>query len=229
MKILTVIFGAILVICGVVCMFSPAETFMATGYWLAILLLVYGIIGIINVIRKFSSPITLFASIPAVIIGAIALFRPGSAQQFDALILYLVAAWFVVRGIVDFVVAIRTRFFTGGWVWRLIFGILEVIVGAYSFAHPQVAAIAIGVLVGIYMIEVGISMIVIAATARNIENVADYVGQAVRDVENKIFPADPKAAAAGGGFADEAAKAADDAAEAVDDVAKAPENDNEEN
>ena len=189
MKVITIILGVILTILGIVCFFSPGETFLATGYFLAILLLVYGIIGIINVIRKFSSPITLFASIPAVIIGAIALFRPGSAGAFDALILYLFAAWFVVEGIVNIVVSIKTRFINRGWVLGLITGIIAVILGAYSFAHPSVSAIAIGVLVGIYLVEAGITLIVIGTTIRNIEDAAERFGKAVRDVESRVFPA----------------------------------------
>ena len=187
MKVLTVILGVILAIFGIACIFSPGETFLATGYCLAILLLVYGIIGIINVIRKFSSPITLFASIPAVIIGAIALFRPGSAGAFDLLLLYLFAAWLVVQGIVDIIVSVKTRFINRGWVWGLIFGIIAILFGAYSFAHPQVSAIAIGILVGLYLIEAGISMIVIAATARNIEDAVERFGQAVQGVGNRVI------------------------------------------
>ena len=192
MKVLTTIFGIILAIFGVVCIFSPTQTFIATGYVLAILLLVYGIIGIINVIRKFLSPITLFASIPAVIIGAIALFRPGSAGAFDGLLLYLFSAWFVVHGIIDIVVACRSRLFNRGWFWGLIMGIIEIVVGGYSFAHPQVSAIAIGTLVGIYLIEAGISMIVLAFTARNIEDAIDRVSQAVQGVRGNVIDGEAK-------------------------------------
>ena len=192
MKVLTTIFGILLAIFGVVCIFSPAETFIATGYVLAILLLVYGIIGIINVIRKLSSPLMLFASIPAVIIGAIALFRPGSNAAFDGLLLYLFSAWFVLHGIIDIIVAIKSHFFRRGWFWGLILGIIEIIVGGYSFAHPQVSAIAIGTLVGIYLIEAGISMIVLAFTARNIEDAIDRIDKVVQGVTGKVIDGEAK-------------------------------------
>ena len=192
MKVLTTIFGILLAIFGIVCIFSPAETFIATGYVLAILLLVYGIIGIINVIRKLSSPLMLFASIPAVIIGAIALFRPGSDAAFDSLLLYLFSAWFVLRGIIDIIVSIKSRFFRRGWFWGLILGIIEIIVGGYSFAHPQVSAIAIGTLVGIYLIEAGISMIVLAFTARNIEDAIERIDKAVQGVTGRVIDGEAK-------------------------------------
>ena len=197
MKVVTIILGVILAIFGIACCFSPGETFFATGYVLAILLLVYGIIGIINVIRKFSSPITLFASIPAVIIGGIALFRPVSEGAFDALILILFSAWFVVEGIVMIVVSIRSRIINRGWVWELILGIISVLFGGYSFAHPTISVLAIGILVGIYLIEIGITMIVVAATARNVDDAIDHFGQVVHGVGDTVFPANGSEAADG--------------------------------
>lgn len=183
MKVLTIILGILLTICGIACIFSPGATFLATGYVLAVLLLVYGIIVIINVIRKYSSPIMLFAGIPAVIIGAIALFRPGSGEAFDLLLLYLFSAWFIVQGIATMVVSIRSRHFTRGWGFGLAMGIISVIVGGYSFAHPAVSAIAIGILVGIYFIEAGISLMSLAFMARNIDDAIETVGKVVQGVE----------------------------------------------
>ena len=41
----------------------------------------------------------------------------------------------------------------------MIAGILGVIAGVYSFAHPVLTAVTAGVLIGLYFIEVGIDMI----------------------------------------------------------------------
>ena len=51
MVVLSIIAGVILTMGGIACLFSPGETFLATGYFIAILLLIFGIVGIINVIR----------------------------------------------------------------------------------------------------------------------------------------------------------------------------------
>lgn len=243
MKVVTIILGVLLAILGIVCIFSPGSTFLATGYLLAILLLVYGIIGIINVARKYSSPISLFASIPAVIIGVIAVFFPGSAEAFDILLLYLFAAWLVVQGIVNIIMSIRTRIFNRAWVFELILGIISVIVGGYSFAHPQISAFAIGILVGIYLIEIGISMIVIAAAARNIEDAVDEIGGVIRNVGPRFYnkgaeaeeAAEEAATEAANGAAEAAnnateaaSEAANNAAEAVSDAVEAPKDENKE-
>lgn len=49
-----------------------------------------------------------------------------------------------------------------GWVWTLTLGILGVLVGIYSVVHPMLLALTFGILVGVYFIESGISMIVMA-------------------------------------------------------------------
>jgi uncharacterized membrane protein HdeD (DUF308 family) len=44
------------------------------------------------------------------------------------------------------------------WVLQLILGILAIIIGIYSFFHPAALAVTIGVLIGIFFIETGLSM-----------------------------------------------------------------------
>ena len=44
----------------------------------------------------------------------------------------------------------------------MILGVLGVLVGIYSLAHPLLMAFTFGILVGIYFIESGIQMIVLA-------------------------------------------------------------------
>ena len=59
MLILSVILGILLMCGGFQCLFHPAAAFLETGYFIAILLFVYGIIGIANVIRKRAQAIEL--------------------------------------------------------------------------------------------------------------------------------------------------------------------------
>ena len=43
----------------------------------------------------------------------------------------------------------------------VVLGVLELIIGIYSFVHPAMMAVALGILIGIYFIEAGINVIVI--------------------------------------------------------------------
>ena len=156
---------------GVVCLFNPGETFLAAGYVMTILLLIYGIIGIVRVIQKKSQPLELIPSILAVIIGIIAIFRPGTTLVIDGLMAILFAAWFIVQGIISIYVSIASRKIQKGWIWicGLIIGIISLLLGILSFVQPLVSAVAIGILIGIYLIEAGLNMIVLA-TAVSQEN-----------------------------------------------------------
>ena len=119
---------------------------------------------------RSAQAIELVVHIPAIIIGIIAFFRPGTTLAFDAVILYLVAAWFMAQGAVSIYVSIKAKPYKKGWYWGLILGILGLILGIYSFAHPMVSVFAIGMLIGIYLIETGLNMIVLATAIDSIKN-----------------------------------------------------------
>lgn len=170
MVVLSIIVGILLMMGGIACLFSPGATFLASGYVVAILLLIYGIVGIVNVVRKRAHPVMLIVDILAIIIGIIAIIKPGSTLAIDVLMTYLLAAWFVVQGGVSIFVSIKARAVQSGWVFGLILGIIGVLLGIYSFFNPMVSALAIGILIGIYLIEAGLSMIVLATAVDESNN-----------------------------------------------------------
>ena len=163
MTVLSIIFGVLLVICGFSCMFTPLATFLSTGYFLCILLLVYGILGIVRFFQKQAGVLELIVSILAVIGGVICLVRPGQSLIFDSFVLMLIAAWLLVQGVVSIIVAFQARGESKGWYWGLIVGILGIIAGLYSFAHPVLTAVTAGELNGFYFIQSGFDMIVLGS------------------------------------------------------------------
>lgn len=165
MVVLSVIVGVLLMICGFSCMMSPGATFFETGYFIAILMLVYGIIGIINVIGKRVPAVELIIHIPALVIGIISMIKPGTTLLIDAMMIYFVASWFLIQGVISIYVSLKVKGIKKSWIWGLILGILGVILGIYSFFHPMVAALTIGFLIGFYFIEVGLDMIALAFVA----------------------------------------------------------------
>ena len=169
MVVLSVICGVLLMMGGIACLFNPGATFFATGYFIAILLLIYGIVGIVNVVRKRAPAIGLITYILAVIVGIFAIFRPENALVMDTILAYLVAAWFVIQGIVSIYMSIKAKPYKSGWVCGLILGILAILIGLYSFFHPMLGALTIGILVGIYLIDAGLSMIVFATAVDSID------------------------------------------------------------
>ncbi len=170
MTFLSIICGILMIIAGIACLATPLETFMATGYFLVCILLVYGVIGIIRFFQKRAGALELAVSILAVIVGALSLFRPGQVLVFDNICLILIAAWLFIQGIVTLVLSIRSRLFLKGWGWGVFTGILGIVAGLYSFAYPQFLAVTTGVLIGLYFIEAGINMIVMGSVLDGIKD-----------------------------------------------------------
>jgi uncharacterized membrane protein HdeD (DUF308 family) len=169
MTVFSIILGVLLIIGGFSCMFTPLATFLSTGYFLGILMLVYGISGIIRGFQKKAQALEVVISVLAVIVGLISLFRPGSTLIFDQILIYVIASWFTLQGIFSIVLAFQVKEEKKGWYWGLIVGILGVIVGLYSFAHPIFTAVTAGILIGCYFVEAGFSMIMLAAAINEME------------------------------------------------------------
>ena len=101
-------------------------------------------------------------SILSLILGIIGLVVPGAAAMNNSILLYLAACWFIVRGVLSIIAALKARRegdSTGIMILRIVLGALEIIMGIYSLAHPAVLAISLGILISFYFIESGVSMI----------------------------------------------------------------------
>ena len=169
MTVCMIIFGMLMVFCGISLMCTPLATFLSAGYFLGIVMFVYGIFGIVRAFQKQSHVFETVMSVLAVIVGVIAMVRPGSTLLLDAMIVYMAACWFVLRGAVAIMLAVQTKAVNNNWVWGLVLGILSLIIGFYSFAHPGVMALATGVLIGLYFIEAGIDMVYGAMVVRQLQ------------------------------------------------------------
>ena len=165
MTIVLIIFGVLLIACGFSCMFTPLITFIDAGYFIVILVSVYGVMGIVKAITKKEFGVGFVFSIISVIFGITTLFFPGLMTLADGVLIYMAAAWFVIQGIVSIYTSFAVKKATGSkmWILQLIVGILGVLLGCYSFFHPLLVVVSIGILIGIFFIECGISMIAAAS------------------------------------------------------------------
>lgn len=89
----------------------------------------------------------------SIIIGLIVWLWPGITS---VLLIYLIAAWALIGGILQIVSAIRLRqFFPSIWL-SLLMGILLVIFALAVFVHPGAGAVAISLVIGIAAVVYGI-------------------------------------------------------------------------
>lgn len=160
MTVLFIILGIMMIMCGFSCMFTPLLTFMQTGYFVVILMAAFGIVGIIRAIVDKKFGVNFAFSILSVILGGVMMAFPESLLFAQGVMLIIEAIWFIALGIVNIRAAIIVKK-SGSKVWiaELILGILAILVGAYSCFHPMIMALSIGVLIGIFFIETGFTLI----------------------------------------------------------------------
>lgn len=169
MKIITIILGVILVIGGIFCMVYPAATFSTLGWLVGILLLISGINAIGNFAggRKAGAANTwdLVYGILTLILAVIILFSPLAAGITDVVLVYMFAFWMLIGGIIRIGGSVALmRMKNKGWIWMLILGLLMIVLGIYGFFHPLVNAIAMGWMMGFFIIFQGFNLIGVGST-----------------------------------------------------------------
>ena len=162
---LVVILGVLMILGGLSLMATPLITFVSAGYFIIFLFFVWGIYGIFRGISEKRYDGNFFFSILSLIMGIIGLAVPDAAALANNLVLLqLAAGWFIVHGVLSVIDAVTDKEnSTGLKILGMIFGVLEVIIGIYSFAHPGNFAVYLGFLIGIYFVETGVSKIATGA------------------------------------------------------------------
>ncbi len=164
MSVLCVILGIILIFGGVACLFTPLATLLSAGYIIGILLLVFGIFSIIRAIQEKGGVLDWILSILAIIVGIVAMVRPGGSLVIDTVLVYLLIAFFLVEGVLQICIAFKSKAVNKGWYWNLIAGIICVIVGIICLIQPMVAAVTIGILIAFIFIAAGFSLIALGTS-----------------------------------------------------------------
>lgn len=174
-RVILIIFGILLVIGGFWCMFQPTLTYAATAFVIGLCLILAGC-GSISTWswRKelgFASGWNLAGAILSIVLGVIVIISDAVQGAVDIFILYLVAAWLVLAGIMQICASLNirkvrnelgTHLLGANWAFDLVMGILIIIVGVLSFIDPTGLAIAFGILIGLGIMMVGTNMIVAA-------------------------------------------------------------------
>ncbi len=161
MSVFMIIMGIIMVICGIACVATPILTTFSLMHFFMILLFVTGVTLLIESIMR-RNVLDLILAILALIAGGFIVFSPSMSFVTETILLYIMAGWFLIRGIFGLVNVIRMRKEIGGgmFVLGLIVSILVIIAGVYSFVHPVLFAGALGIMASCYFIVEGIDLIV---------------------------------------------------------------------
>ena len=94
MTVLFIILGILLIAGGFSCIFTPLLTFMNTGYYVVILMAVFGVFGIIRAIAEKRFGVNFVFSIMSVLLGSVMLAFPESLLLAEGVMLIMTAVWF---------------------------------------------------------------------------------------------------------------------------------------
>lgn len=142
--------------------------FAMPGITLAVLVILFGayalVDGVLAIITAFRGDAhhRVWLAIEGVI-GVLAGLVAFAAPDFAALVLlYIIAVWAILTGIVEIVVALRLRQAITNELGLIIGGILSVLFGVVLILAPGAGALAVIYLLGAYAIFFGISLLALA-------------------------------------------------------------------
>ena len=160
----------VFVLRGVLAILFGLGTFVMPGMTLLVLVMLYAAYafgdGLVAAIAAFTRRkpgeafpwSVLLIGLVGVAAGIVAFMYPGLTA---IVLLYLIAAWHIVRGISEIFVAVQLRKEIEGEGWLIAGGALSVLFGLFLFARPGAGALALLWMIGAFAILFGIITVVV--------------------------------------------------------------------
>lgn len=166
----------VVVLRGLAGMTFGLVTFFAPGISLAALVLVFGayafadgVLAIISAIRRERPGerwvLLLLEGIAGIAAGVVTLLWPGITAL---VLLYLIAAWALVTGVLEIAVAIRLRKAIKGEWLLILSGILSVALGVMLVLWPGPGALALVIWIGAYAFVFGALLLALGLRLRSL-------------------------------------------------------------
>lgn len=176
-KVCMIILGVLVIIGGIFCIATPGLTFLSLVWFIGIMMFVFALQSIMSYRERkklgLANGWNLFSAILACICGILIIVSGYAELMAAEVLLYILFGWLIATGIISIFGAFGIKnlpkreeriveVIAGKWWIHLIFGILLIISGIFGFMHPLIAAITIGMMVGIEIMITGIDMIAAA-------------------------------------------------------------------
>jgi uncharacterized membrane protein HdeD (DUF308 family) len=159
--------GIVMLVLGLLAIAVPEVASLAIAILIGWLFFVGGIFRTMSVLRHRGMPgfaWSLLTAVLAIVLGLVLLLRPiaGVLTLTIALVVF-----FVVEGVAAILLAVEHRQHLPSWGWVLLSGLVDLLLAYLIWdGWPSSAGWAIGLLVGINMVFVGLSLIMTALAAR---------------------------------------------------------------
>ena len=165
---------------GVVAIGFGVLAFVAPGFGIGLLVglfaawaLIDGVNNLLTGIRTRGQDrswwIEILEGVVGVAAGVIALLLPGLAAE---ILILLIAAWAIVTGILEIVLAVRLRKVIAGEAWMALAGVASILFGVVIFLFPAAGALSIVWLIGSFAIAFGVFLVMLGWRLRGVDRMA---------------------------------------------------------
>lgn len=160
--------GVVALAFGLLALWYPGITLAALIFLFGGYAIADGVFTIVSAIaNRHGEPhwvALLLGGIAGLVLGILTFIVPGITAL---VLLYFIAAWAIVRGIAEVVVAIRLRHvITGEWM-LILAGIISVAFGLVLFLYPGAGALGLVLYIGVWAVLLGILLIGLAFRLRS--------------------------------------------------------------
>jgi uncharacterized membrane protein HdeD (DUF308 family) len=161
---------------GVVAIIFGILAFAWPGLTISVLVLIWGafalVDGILTGIAGFQAQggtrwALLFEGLVGIAAGVLTFVWPGLTAL---VLLYIIAAWALVTGVLEIIAAIRLRQVIDNEWMMVLSGVASVLFGIALVVNPTVGALAVAWLIGAYAIVIGVLMLVLAFRLRGMND-----------------------------------------------------------
>ncbi|MEZ5126807.1 MAG: DUF308 domain-containing protein [Thermoleophilia bacterium] len=151
---LSLVSGILMIVLGGLFVARPGASLATVLLLIGLFTIGYGVVLVVSGLMGNSESRAWLIAVGAVaaLFGVIVLIWPGLTALT---LLYLIAAWLLVTGAVEFWAAVRDR--AGSHrIWHGLAGALSLVVGIWFIVAPGAGALALLWLIGVYLIALGI-------------------------------------------------------------------------
>ena len=164
---MTIAMGVLVMLMGIFAIASPFIAGVSITMVVGIFLIIGGIAQIIFAFKAGTGLFTIIIGVLTVIAGGYMVSNPAAAL---ATLTIFLAAYLVVSGIYEVLVAFQAKP-AAGWGWALFSGVLSIILGVMIWSQfPLSGAWAIGILLGVRLFTVGLTLMMFGMAARSAVN-----------------------------------------------------------
>lgn len=164
--------GAVAILFGVLAFIPGIGIPLLVGLFAA-WALVDGINGVLTGIRTRGQDrswwLEILEGVVGVVAGIIALLFPAYAAE---ILLLLIAAWAIVTGALEIVLAFRLRRVITGEVWMALAGVASILFGVVAVLFPAAGALSVVWLIGSFAIGFGGFLIMLGWRLRGVDQLA---------------------------------------------------------